>query len=106
MQIKRLLFGTASAIAAILLQSGSDLSRAVAQSAMLAGQVASTEEGNMEGVVISAKKAGSTVTVSVISDADGKFSFPAGKLEPGQYTLKIRAIGYDLEAPKTDDVGS
>ena len=37
MQIQRLLFGTASAIAAILLQSGSDLSRAVAQSAMLAG---------------------------------------------------------------------
>ena len=60
----------------------------------------------MEGVVISAKKAGSTVTVSVISDADGKFSFPAGKLEPGQYTLKIRAVGYDLEAPKTVDVGS
>jgi virginiamycin B lyase len=105
-QIQRLLFGTASAIAAILLQSGSDLSRAVAQSAMLAGQVASAEEGNMEGVVISAKKAGSTVTVSVISDADGKFSFPAGKLEPGQYTLKIRAVGYDLEAPKTVDVGS
>jgi virginiamycin B lyase len=93
-------------MAAILLQSGSDLSRLAAQSALLTGQVASAEEGSMEGVVVSAKKNGSTVTISVISDADGKFNFPAGKLEPGQYTLKIRAIGYELDGPKIVDVGS
>jgi virginiamycin B lyase len=106
MQIRRLLLGTAAAVAVILLQSGSDLSRVAAQSAALTGQVASTEEGNMEGVVISAKKAGATVTVSVISDAQGNFSFPAAKLEPGQYTLKIRAIGFELDGPKTVDVGA
>jgi len=56
----------------------------------MAGQVASAEGGSMEGVVVSAKKAGSTITtISLISDADGKFSFPAGKLEPGQYALEL-----------------
>jgi len=104
-RILRLLFGTGAAIAAaITLQSGSELSRAIAQPAILAGQVTSAEEGSMEGVVISAKKSGSTVTVSVISDADGKFNFPAAKVEPGQYALRIRAVGYELDAPKIVDV--
>jgi streptogramin lyase len=64
----------------------------------LTGQVTSAEEGAMEGVLVSAKKAGSTVTVTVVSDAKGVYSFPASKLEPGQYALRIRAIGYDLDA--------
>ena len=33
----------------------------------------------MEGVVVSAKKAGSTVTISVATDDKGRFSFPADK---------------------------
>lgn len=53
----------------------------------------------MEGVVVSAKKDGSTITVSVISDNKGRYSFPANRLEPGHYALKIRAVGYNLEAP-------
>ena len=64
--------------------------------AALVGQVTSQEEGPMEGVVVSAKKDGSTITVSVISDDKGHFSFPASRLEPGHYTLKIRAVGYNL----------
>ncbi len=67
--------------------------------AALVGQVSSQEEGPMEGVVVSAKKDGSTITVSVISDNKGHFSFPASRLDPGHYTLKIRAVGYNLEAP-------
>jgi streptogramin lyase len=70
----------------------------------LAGQVASDAEGAMEGVVVSAKKAGSTVTVSVISDAQGRFSFPADRLPAGKYTIKIRASGYDLATPTTADI--
>ena len=53
----------------------------------------------MEGVLVSAKKAGSTVTITVVSDAQGNYSFPAAKLEPGQYSLRIRAVGYDLDRP-------
>jgi len=67
--------------------------------AALTGQVSSGEEGPMEGVLISAKKAGSTITITVVSDAQGNYSFPAAKLEPGQYSLRIRAVGYDLERP-------
>jgi virginiamycin B lyase len=67
--------------------------------AALTGQVASSEEGAMEGVLVSAKKDGSTITVTVVSDAQGNYSFPASKLEPGQYSIRIRAIGYDLDRP-------
>jgi virginiamycin B lyase len=48
--------------------------------AALGGQVSSAKEGAMEGVVVSAKKAGGTVTVSVVSDAKGHYSFPASRL--------------------------
>jgi virginiamycin B lyase len=73
---------------------------------VLTGQISSAEEGNMEGVVVSAKKAGSTMTVSVVSDAEGKFSFPTAKLEAGQYSLRIRAIGFELDGPRTVEVGA
>ncbi len=72
----------------------------------LSGQVSSQEEGAMEGVLVSAKKDGSTMTITVVSDAQGHYSFPASKLEPGNYSLRIRAIGYDLDGPRTVTVGS
>src|SRR5262249_8802122 len=75
-----------------------------AQAQTVTGQVSSTEEGMMEGVVISAKKEGSTVTTSVVSNDKGQFSFPAGKLDSGKYNITIRAIGYNLVGPKTVDV--
>jgi streptogramin lyase len=78
---------------------------AQAQSAAaLAGQVSSSEEGAMEGVIVKAKKDGSNKTVSVVTDEKGNFSFPAGRLEPGHYTVAIRAVGYDLDGPKTVDI--
>src|SRR5258708_38536029 len=67
----------------------------------LTGQVSSAEEGKMEGVVVSARKVGSTVMVSVTTDAQGRYSFPENRLEPGQYTLAIRAVGYDMAAATT-----
>jgi virginiamycin B lyase len=70
----------------------------------LTGTVTSAKEGLMEGVVVSAKKAGSTITISVATDDKGRFSFPATRLEPGQYALGTRAAGYDLEGPKTAEV--
>jgi streptogramin lyase len=70
----------------------------------LAGQVTSAEEGPMEGVMISAKKAGGTVTVTVVTDEQGRFGFPGNRLDPGTYALSIRAAGFDLESPSTADV--
>src|SRR5947209_9084344 len=72
----------------------------------LTGLVASAEEGPMEGVLVSAKRAGSTITITVASDAQGRYSFPAAKLDPGQYALRIRATGYDLEAPAAIDLAA
>ena len=71
----------------------------------LSGRVSSVEEGAMEGVLVSAKKAGSTMTVTVVSDEQGRYRFPSSKLAPGQYGLRIRAVGYDLEGPSTVEVG-
>jgi streptogramin lyase len=65
--------------------------------AALTGRVTSAVEGRMEGVVVSARRAGSTITVSVVSDSQGQYRFPAGRLEPGHYSLSIRAVGYDLD---------
>jgi len=53
----------------------------------------------MEGVLVSAKKAGSPLTITVVSDREGLYRFPSSKLQPGQYSLRIRAVGYDLEGP-------
>jgi len=70
----------------------------------LQGQVSSAEEGAMEGVVVSAKEDGSTVTVSVVSDKAGHYAFPADRVGPGHYALMIRAVGYDLDGAGTADL--
>jgi streptogramin lyase len=62
----------------------------------LTGVVTSQEEGAMEGVMVSARRAGSTITVTVASDAQGRYAFPRNRLEPGSYSIRIRAVGYDL----------
>src|SRR5882757_7792532 len=74
-------------------------SPALAQSPALTGKV-TAEQGALEGVLVSAKKDGSNITVTVVSDKDGRYSFPAGRLEPGQYAMRIRAVGYDLDNAK------
>jgi len=62
----------------------------------LAGKVTAGQEA-LEGVLVSAQKSGSTVTITVVSDKDGRYSFPAARLEPGSYGLRIRAVGYELD---------
>ncbi|HZS65095.1 MAG TPA: carboxypeptidase regulatory-like domain-containing protein [Xanthobacteraceae bacterium] len=70
----------------------------------LHGKVTSAEEPVMEGVIVSAKKDGSNVTVSVVTDDKGQYSFPAGRLDSGKYAISIRAVGYNLDGPKSVDV--
>ena len=80
--------------------------RAQVPAPALTGVVSSQEEGNMEGVMVSAKRAGSTMTITVGSDAQGRYAFPASRLDPGSYTMRIRATGYELSAPTTVTVGA
>jgi streptogramin lyase len=75
------------------------LAQALAQAPALTGKV-TAEQGALEGVLVSAKKDGANVTITVVSDKDGRYSFPAAKLEPGQYALRIRAAGFDLDNTK------
>jgi streptogramin lyase len=72
----------------------------------LSGVVSSAEEASMEGVLVTARRDGSTMTITVVSNAQGRYSFPAAKLEPGHYTLAIRAIGYDVDGKATADVAA
>jgi virginiamycin B lyase len=95
----------ATLLALTALAVGFGISQAQAQApAALTGQVSSPTEAAMEGVVVSARREGASFTVSVVSDKSGRFSFPAAKLEPGRYTLAIRAVGYDLDGPKNVEV--
>ena len=63
----------------------------------LRGEVRSAEEGPMGGVTVTATKDKSTIAVTVTTDDQGRYSFPADRLGPGAYALTIRAIGYDLD---------
>jgi len=71
----------------------------------LTGKVSAAQESAMEGVLVSAKLDGSNVTTTVVTNAQGTYSFPADRLLPGRYTLSIRAIGYRLDGPKAVEVG-
>ncbi len=83
----------AGAVAATLFGPG-----AFAQSAgALSGQVSSVRDGPMEGVVVSAKRIGSTITVSVVSDEHGRYRFPDDRLAEGRYELAIRAAGFERD---------
>ena len=94
----------ASVLAVLLIQTISATDARAQAAASLAGQVTSAEEGPMEGVVVSAKKQGSTITVSVITDENGRYSFPANRLEPGEYALSTRAVGYDLDGQRKAEI--
>src|SRR6267143_261655 len=74
--------------------------------AALTGRVSSAEEGAMEGVVVSAKRDGSTISISVVTDAQGRFAFPAARLEPGRYSLKARAAGYELDGARAAELAA
>ena len=101
MLTRHIVFGVTASLAVTLAAAAP----ATAQTE-LAGQVRSTAEGPMEGVVVTAKRHGSTIAISVVSDADGRYRFPAHRLRAGPHALAIRAIGYDLEGPRTVDVGA
>jgi streptogramin lyase len=100
MRLRFLFLATVAGVAIAIIQTLFDPLRAQTVSDMaLSGRVSSADDGPLEGVLVSARKVGSTMTVTVVTDEQGQYRFPRSKLEPGQYSLKIRATGYDLEGP-------
>ena len=98
------LLAIATALMAALIFAATDRMEAQTASAALAGVVSSQQDGPMEGVLVSAKRAGSTITVTVASDAQGRYAFPRNRLDPGAYSLRIRAVGYELDGPGSAQV--
>src|SRR4029450_542864 len=89
---------------AILVQAGLAPGALAQSGAALTGVVSSQEEGNMEGVLVNAKKEGSTITITVVTDDEGNYSFPGDRLSAGKYTISIRASGYPLVGQKATEV--
>src|SRR4029077_20134703 len=92
--LSRLSSGAMASVGLLALAAGSQ--PAMAQNhgpAALTGTVSSAQEGKMEGVVVSAKRPGSTIMVSVSTNAQGQYSFPEGRLAPGAYDITMGTIG-------------
>jgi virginiamycin B lyase len=100
---------TRAVACALLCLLGAEADRTIAsaeaRAPALTGVVSSAEEGAMEGVLVSAQQQGSPITITVVSDASGRYRFPAERLSTGLYRLSVRAVGYELAAPQSADVG-
>src|SRR5882757_359235 len=75
---------------------------------LLTGSIASASGQKLEGVLISAKREGSTITTSVYTDQNGDYFFPA--LPDGKYNVWAQTLGFetvkgqvDLTAKKQQD---
>ena len=86
----------AAAVALFLLP---DHPAAAQAPAAITGQVTSAAEGPMEGVLVTAQREGAQFAISVSTNERGVYTFPESRLASGRYTLKIRAVGYELERP-------
>lgn len=106
MRSKILLIVVVMCGAVALSPAGARLRAQARESVALTGQVSSIEEGLMEGVLVSAKKSGSTITTTVVTDRQGRYRFPESRLEPASYAVRIRATGYDLDKATTVDVAA
>jgi hypothetical protein len=94
--MKRLLAGAFGAV--LFCMIGASLLNAGPRPA-LTGIVRSDAEGPMEGVLVSAKRVGGTITVTVVTDKAGRYEFPQDRLEPEKYNITMRATGYDWPNP-------
>src|SRR5438093_318382 len=60
---------------------------------LLSGAIASRSGQKLEGVTVSAKLEGSTITTSVYTDATGVYVFPP--LPAGKYRVWAQALGFE-----------
>jgi streptogramin lyase len=64
-----------------------------AADAALSGGIRSASGERLEGITVSAKREGSTITTSVYTDKSGRYVFPA--LAEGKYRVWAQALGFE-----------
>ena len=69
------------------------LATSVQADQLLSGTISSKAGGTLDGVTVSAKREGSTITTSVYTDAQGNYYFPA--LPEGKYNVWANALGFE-----------
>jgi len=106
MQSNRFVVALLAALAVAGAQALPAIAAETSADAALTGVVTSAEEGAMEGVLVSAKKNGTNITITVVTDAQGRYRFPRAKIDAGQYAMRIRAAGYDLTGRVTAEVAA
>jgi virginiamycin B lyase len=67
---------------------------------LLNGSIASPTGEKMEGVLVSARKAGSTITTSVYSDQNGEYFFP--DMVDGKYQVWAQTLGFQTAKGEVD----
>ena len=79
----------------ILLASAAGLlaTAAMADDQLLTGAISSASGQKLEGVTVSAKQEGSTITTSVYTDESGNYYFPP--LPAGKYQVWAQALGFE-----------
>jgi streptogramin lyase/mono/diheme cytochrome c family protein len=90
-------------VRSILLASAAGLvmvSGAQAADQLLSGAITSASGQKLDGVTVSAKLDGSTITTSVYSDENGNYYFPA--LPAGKYSVWANALGFETAKSTVD----
>src|SRR5471032_954493 len=87
MRLKQLSLLASASLFGMLVHAGLSTSALAQAAAALTVTVTSAEEGPMECVLVTAKKDGSTIAVTVVTDAKGQYSFPADRLTAGHYAI-------------------
>jgi len=91
-QVRSILLASA---ASVVLMSG-----AQAADQILSGAIVSASGGKLEGVTVSAKREGTSITTSVYSDQDGNYYFPP--LAEGKYQVWAQALGFETTKGSAD----
>jgi hypothetical protein len=67
---------------------------------LLTGSITSATGQKLEGVQVSAKKEGSTITTNVYTDLNGDYFFPA--MSDGKYRVWAQALGFQTAKGEVD----
>jgi len=91
MRMRSMLLATAAVMAT---------TSAFAADQQLSGTITAASGQKLDGVVVSAKMAGSTITTSVYSDAQGDYYFPP--MAEGKYNVWAQTLGYAQNKTQVD----